>query len=84
MIKQIDKPLNKTYYILQNGALHYGYVDENFNMSSGLTTLETFTIQDDWIARLTELGITLTITEKDIYGIPLTEEEQEQLLNGEY
>ena len=54
----IDKPTQTTYYIISNGAIHYGLVEPDQVMDSGLPDLETFIIKQDWIDRLLELGIT--------------------------
>jgi len=57
MTKIINKPSQTTYYVLINGSIHFGIVESNQVMESGLNKMETFFVKEKWIDRLLELGI---------------------------
>jgi hypothetical protein len=58
MADGIHKPSVKTYFITKNGSIHYGIVNPNQVMDSGLPNQETFTDKELWLDRLFELGVT--------------------------
>jgi hypothetical protein len=51
------KPTTRKYWINKNGDYSYGFVDVGCVMNSGLTKLEIFDNEEDYLARLEELGI---------------------------
>jgi len=54
----INKPNERTYYIILNGNTVYGYLDTDQVLTSGKGgTMEEFTVEQDWLDRLEELGI---------------------------
>lgn len=57
MAEGLNKPIVKTYFITKNGSVHYGVVDTNQVMDSGLPNQEEFTDKDAWLTRLGVLGI---------------------------
>jgi hypothetical protein len=56
-INSIMKPTTRKYWINKNGDYSYGFVDVGCVMNSGLTKLEIFDNEEDYLARLEELGI---------------------------
>ena len=57
MTSRIIKPEQKTYFILIDTYTHYGEVNTDQYMKSGLNNLEIFLVYQEWIDRLLELGI---------------------------
>jgi len=50
----------KTYYIVYNDDItisHNGIVEAGHELSTGLSHLETFLNENDWLVRLTELEL---------------------------
>ena len=59
-MSEINKPDVDTWYILYNvgGSIyHYGLTTEDQVTTSDFTELETFTVEQDYLDRLAELGI---------------------------
>ena len=66
-MSDLNKPEIKTYYINKNGDIHYGVVDTDQCMSTGLPSVEIFTIKQEWLDRLEELGIDTSASEFEEY-----------------
>ena len=52
----------KTWWICKksdDSIIHYSFSEVGDKMESGQDELETFTVEQDWIDRLLELGITV-------------------------
>lgn len=56
-MSEIKKPVQRTWYIIQNGTTHYGYVDPDQVMDSGKENLQIFLNEQDWLDALLLLGI---------------------------
>jgi hypothetical protein len=51
-------PSQDTYFVIsEQGKVSYGKITPTQKVESGLGELETFTVEQDWLDRLTELGI---------------------------
>ena len=57
MASSITFPDKKTYYILKNGSIHYGFVDVNQVMQSNINSMTIYEIEQDWLDELAVLGI---------------------------
>ncbi len=60
MAVEIKDQTQDTWWIARktdNSIIHYGMVEVGETMESGLDILETFLNEEDWLARLLELGI---------------------------
>ncbi len=60
MAVEIKDQTQDTWWIARktdNSIIHYGMVEVGEIMESGLDILETFLNEEDWLARLLELGI---------------------------
>ncbi|NVM36898.1 MAG: hypothetical protein HWN81_14975 [Candidatus Lokiarchaeota archaeon] len=53
----INKSEQTRYFIVSNGHIHYGMVEQGQVMDTSLPNLEIFTVKEDWVNRLIELGI---------------------------
>lgn len=57
MGSKIIKPDVTTYFIVKNGVIAYGIVEPDQHMDSGLSNLQTFTVEQEWLDELALLGI---------------------------
>ena len=58
MTKEISFPAVRTWFIAYSGEANaFGCVESNQTMTTGLDTLETFTDEEAWEARMEELHI---------------------------
>ena len=55
---EINKPIQRTYYILINGETQYGYIEPDQVLTNeSKSQCETFIVEQEWLDRLLELGI---------------------------
>lgn len=56
-MKQL-KPIEKTYYIAyENEIIHHGIIDANQSFATALANFDTFTDINNWVDKLSALGI---------------------------
>ena len=73
-MNQIKYPAQRTYYIVQNGSTHYGYVDPDQVMDSGHNEMQTFLVEQEWIDALALLDIN-PYQEEDLQNVKMLDRE---------